>query len=272
MFGFLEYEFMVRALLGGILAGALAPALGVFIYLRRLSLIADTLAHVAFMGVAIGLFVNVFPPFIALVTSATAAAAIEMLRSRKLLPSDAALAVFLYTSLAIAVVVIGFSDGFGADLFAYLFGSILTISTTDLWLLVGLAIATIGFVVFFFSELAQTSFDVDMARTNGVRVNLINVGLAVLTGATVTLSMRVVGVLLIGALIIVPVIAALRITVGLRQIVAVAMALGVISAVLGLITAWHTDMAPGGAVVLTAVAILLLTIAWVEIRQRYATY
>ena len=258
----LDFEFMVRALWGGLMAGALAPALGLFLYLRRLSLIADTLAHVAFMGVAIGLITNVFPAVVALITTAVAAASIEFLRSRRLLPGDAALAVFLYSSLAVAVIVIGYSDGFNADLFGYLFGSILTISDTDLWLLAGLAVITVGFVAVFFSELAQTSFHADLARTSGVRVDLINLGLAVLTGATITLSMRVVGVLLIGALIVIPVVAALRITTGLRQTIFVAMLMGMVSSTGGLLIAFYTDMAPGGAVVMTAVAILIGATLW----------
>ncbi|NQW16435.1 MAG: metal ABC transporter permease [Chloroflexi bacterium] len=257
-----EFEFMVRALIGGVLSGAIAPSLGLFIYLRRLSLVADTLAHVALMGVAIGLIANVFPPLVALVTATGAAAAIEIMRSRRILPGDAALAVFLYSSLAVAVVIIGFSDGFNSDLFGYLFGSILTVSATDLWLLAGLGVITVGFVMVFFSELAQTSFDLDLARTNGVRVDLINLGLAVLTGATITLSMRVVGVLLIGALIVVPVLAALRLTTGLRQTLFVSMLIGVISAVTGLLLSFYTDMVPGGAIVITSIGILLITAGW----------
>lgn len=258
----LQYDFMVRALVAGLLAGALAPSLGVFIYLRRLSLIADTLSHVAFMGIAVGLFTKVFPAAVALLTSTTAAAGIEYLRSRRLLPGDAALAVFLYASLAVGVTVIGFADGFNADLFGYLFGSILSISSTDLWLLGALAILTVGFVLTFFSELAQTSFDTDLARTSGVRVNLVNLGLAVLTGATITLSMRVVGLLLVGALIIIPVIAALRVATGLRQTIMVAILLGMISAIGGIILAFYTDMVPGGTVVITAVGILIASVGW----------
>ena len=122
----------------------------------------------------------------------------------------------------------------------------------------------------FFSELAQTSFDPDLARTSGVRVDLINLGLAVLTGATITLSMRVVGVLLIGALIVVPVIAALRITTGLRQTVFVAMLMGMASSIGGLLLAFYTDMAPGGAVVITAVGILISAMLWNQATARKA--
>ncbi|MBI4220462.1 MAG: metal ABC transporter permease [Chloroflexi bacterium] len=264
----LQYDFMVRALIGGVVVGAVAPALGVFLFLRRLSLIADTLSHVAFMGVAVGIATRTFPPFVALVATSSAAVAIEYLRSRRLLPGDAALAVFLYTSLAVAVVMISISAGFNRDLFGYLFGSVLTITPTDLWLTFGLTVATVGFVVLFFAELAQTSLDADLARTSGVRVDAINLILAVLAGATITLSMRVVGVLLVGTLVVVPVIAALRVSAGLRQTMAVAIGLGVLSATLGLVIAFYADVAPGGSISLTAVGVMLLAFLAGRVRDR----
>jgi zinc transport system permease protein len=266
----LQYDFMVRALIGGAVVGALAPALGVFLFLRRLSLIADTLSHVAFMGVAVGIATRTFPPFVALVSTCSAAAAIEYLRSRRLLPGDAALAVFLYTSLAVAVVMISITSGFNRDLFGYLFGSVLTIAPVDLWLTFGLTIATVGFVLLFFAELAQTSLDADLARTSGIRVDAINLVLAVLAGATITLSIRVVGVLLVGTLIVVPVIAALRVSAGLRQTMAVAIGLGVLSAVVGITVAFYADIAPGGSISLTAVAIMLLAFGAGYLRDRSA--
>ena len=249
---------MVRALVGGALVGAMAPALGMFLVLRRLSLMADTLSHVALMGVAVGLMTRTFPPAIALGATSIAAVAIEQLRLRRMMPSDAAMAVFLYTSLAVAVVVIGLASGFNVDLFGYLFGSVLTIDSTDLWLVGGLAVVVIGFILAFFPELAQSSFDTDLARTSGVPVTRISILLAVLTGATVTLSMRLVGVLLVGALIVIPVMASLRLATGLRTAVILAMAMGVFSVLAGLTIAFYADVAAGGAVVLTATALLLI--------------
>ena len=253
-----DYEFMVRALIGGAMVGALAPALGMFLVLRRFALIADTLSHVAFMGVAIGLITKTFPPFVALGATSIAAVAIDQLRARRMMPGDAALAVFLYAALAIAVVVISLAGGFNVDLFSYLFGSVLTIAPTDLWLVAGLMVVVIGFVGLFFSELAQSSFDGDLARTSGVPVGWINLVLAVLTGATITLSMRIVGVLLVGALIVIPVIASLRLATGLRTAVVLGMSFGVFSSLLGLTIAYYANVAAGGAVVLTAVGLLIL--------------
>ncbi|MCH8108967.1 MAG: metal ABC transporter permease [Chloroflexi bacterium] len=255
-----DYDFMIRALIGGAFVGALAPALGTFLVLRRLSLFADSLAHVALAGVAIGLLTNTFPPLVALGATSVAALTIEFLRSRRIMPGDAALAVVLYSALAVAIVVISLADGFNVDLFAYLFGSILTVNSTDLWLLAGLTVVVLGFIALFYPELSQSSFDADLARTSGVRVFSINLVLAVLTGATITLSMRVVGVLLVGALIVIPVMVSLRLATGLRAAIALAIIVGVFSSMLGLGIAFYANVAAGGSVVLTAVGLLIITL------------
>mgnify|MGYP006427908549 FL=1 len=248
---------MNRAILASVLVGATAPAFGVFLVLRRLSLIADTLSHVALAGVAIALLTKTFAPVVALIATTTAAVSIEELRMRRLLPGDAALAVFLYGALALAVVLISIADGFNSMLFSYLFGSVLTVTQTDLWSMASLAIVITVFMLMFSSELAQITFDPDLARINGVRVHLLNLGLAVLTGATITVSMRVVGVLLVGALIVVPVLVSLRITKGLTLTVVVSSLVGVFVAVVGMVIAYYADIAPGGTVVLTAITLLI---------------
>tara|TARA_Y100001936_G_scaffold252348_1_gene311620 strand:- start:336 stop:1253 length:918 start_codon:yes stop_codon:yes gene_type:complete len=253
-----QYEFMNRAIIASFLVGATAPAFGVFLVLRRLSLIADTLAHVALAGVAIALITKAFAPLIALAATTTAAVSIEELRIRRLLPGDAALAVFLYGSLASAVVVISLADGFNSSLFSYLFGSVLSVTSRDLWWMAVLSIVIIMFMLMFSSELAQITFDPDLARINGVKVHLLNLGLAVLTGATITVSMRIVGVLLVGALIVVPVLISLRLTHGMTRTVITSSMVGIIVAVTGMIIAYYADIAPGGSVVLTAILLLVL--------------
>ncbi len=263
-----DYDFMIRALIGGALVGALAPALGLFLVLRRLSLIADSLSHVALMGVAVGLLTKTFPPAVALGSTTIAAAAIERLRARRMMPGDAALAVVLYTALAVAVVVISIARGFSVDLLGYLFGSILTIDMTDLWLVAGLAVIVLVFVAGFYQELVQSSFDPDLARTSGVRVDSVNLALAILTGATITLSMRLVGVLLVGALIVIPVMVSLRLVTGVRAAMVVAIVLGVAGSLVGLTIAFYADVAAGGSVVLTLVGFLILAFAGTTVRDR----
>ncbi len=256
-----QYEFMIRAFIGGALVGVTAPALGMFLVLRRLALIADSLSHVALAGVAIGLLTQTFPPVVGLGATSVAAVAIETVRLKKLMPGDAALAVVLYSALAVAVVIISLADGFNVGLFGYLFGSILTVNLVDLWLLGGLTLIVLAYVMGFYSELSQSSFDPDLAQANGVHVFRINIVLAILTGATIALSMRMVGVLLVGALIVVPVMVSLRLATGLKVAIGVAIAVGIGSALLGLTVSFYADVAAGGTIVLTAVSVLMITMA-----------
>lgn len=264
----LQYDFMVRALIGGVLIGGVAPVLGTFLVLRRFSLLSDTLAHVALFGVAVGFAVNVFPTLTTFIAVTFAAVVMEVLRSRGKLPGDAVLAVALYSSLAAAVVVISAAQGFNVDLLGFLFGSILTITELDLWLLVGLAVFVVIGVTAFFTELAQTSFDDSLARVSGIKVDWVNFGLAVLAAATITLAMRIMGVLLVGALIVIPVLVGQGVTNSLRTAFIVASAVGVISAVTGLTLAFYQDIPGGGAIVLVAVALLIVSVVWRRLRPR----
>ena len=262
-----QYEFMNRAIVASVLVGATAPAFGVFLVLRRLALIADTLSHVAFAGVAIALITKTFTPIVALIATTTAAVSIEELRMRRLLPGDAVLALFLYGALALAVVLISAADGFNSTIFSYLFGSLLAVSNTDLWWMVTLALVIALFMFMFRFELAQISFDSDLAKTNGVRVHMLNLGLAVLTAATITVSMRVVGVLLVGALIVIPVLVSIRVAKGLTRTVLVSSAIGVFVAVFGMVISFYADLAPGGSIVLTSIALLTIVEAGAFIKR-----
>ena len=262
-----QYEFMNRAIVASALVGATAPAFGVFLVLRRLALIADTLSHVAFAGVAIALITKTFTPIVALIATTTAAVSIEELRMRRLLPGDAVLALFLYGALALAVVLISAADGFNSTIFSYLFGSLLAVSNTDLWWMVTLALVIALFMFMFRFELAQISFDSDLAKTNGVRVHMLNLGLAVLTAATITVSMRVVGILLVGALIVIPVLVSIRVVKGLTRTVLESSAIGVFVAVFGMVISFYADLAPGGSIVLTSIALLIIVEAGAFIKR-----
>jgi len=264
----LQFEFMVRALIGGAIVGALGPILGMFLVLRRFSLIADTLSHVALMGVAVGLATGAEPSLVALAAATLGALTVEWLSSRQRLPGDVTLAIVLYTSLAIAVVVISGAQGFSVDLFVFLFGSILSVTSLDLWLLAGLAAAVFVYVTVFFSELSQSSFDASLARVTGVPVGWVNLGLALLTGATITLSMRVVGVLLVGALLVVPVLAGERLATGLRATLGIGVIFGVVSALTGLTIAFYADLSAGGTIVLSAVVLLFGAQGYTALRDR----
>ena len=249
---------MVRAFIAGGIVGLICPFLGTFLVLRRLSLIAETLAHVSLAGVAIGLLLNGYPLVFAVVVSATAAVVIERLRNSNRLEGDSALALVLYTALAITVVLISLGDGFSVYLFGYLFGAVITVTQADLWAMAALGATVVLTGWLLYPELVLSTFDPDLARVGGVRTGLVNIVLAVLTGVTVTLSMRVVGALLVGALIVFPVLASLQIARGFRTTLLASGALGLVSVSTGLTVSYYWDIAAGGAIVLTALALLLL--------------
>jgi zinc transport system permease protein len=261
---FLEYAFMQRALVAGAVTAIVCPSIGVFLVPRRLSLIADTLAHVALAGVALGLLLGISPTLGAFVVTLVGAVGIEALRARGALRGDAALAVFLSGGFAVAVVLIGLGRGFTVDLFALLFGSILTVSPADLWLIFVLGFTVTGVVGLFRRQFFAITLNEDLARTSGIPVGRLNLLLTVLTALTTVVAMRMVGVLLVSAMIVVPALTGFAVSRSFRQATRIAMGSALVSVAVGLAAAYHLGLAAGGAIVLTA----LLLFAGVSLAGR----
>jgi zinc transport system permease protein len=245
-----QYSFIVRAFLAGIMIAIIAPLIGNFLVIQRFSLIADTLSHIALAGVALGLILGVQPLLATVVLTMIAAIAIERLRSNKNIAAESVLAMFLPGGLALSVVLIGLANGFNANLFSYLFGSIATVEPKELWLILGLGIVTLGAVILFFRELLYSSFDREGALVSGIPVGRINTILILLTAITVSLSMRVVGVLLIGALMVIPVITAMEVGRSFVQSVILSILFALWSVISGLFLAYYLNLPAGGTIVL----------------------
>jgi zinc transport system permease protein len=253
------YGFMHRAFLAGAITAMICPAIGVFLIPRRLSLIADTLAHVALAGVALGMLFGVSPLLGALGVTVAGAVGIERMRVRGQLQGDAALAVFLAGGFAVAVVIISLARGFNADLFAVLFGSIMTVTPTDLWLMAGLA-TVVGITIHIsWARLFAITLNEDLARTSGVPVAALNLMLTGLTALTIVVAMRMVGVLLVSAMIVIPTLTGFAIARSFRAALAVAIGVALLSVLAGLVAAFYLRLAAGGAVVLTALLIFAAT-------------
>jgi zinc transport system permease protein len=252
---FLEYGFMHRAFAAGAVTAVICPAIGVFLVPRRLSLIADTLAHVALAGVALGLVLGIAPVLGALAVTLGSAVGIERLRARGGLQGDASLAVFLSGGFALALVLISLARGFNADLFAVLFGSILTVTATDVWVIAALGAVVGASIAVFHRQLLLVTLHEDLARTSGVPVAALNLMLTVLTALTTVVAMRMVGVLLVSAMIVIPTLAGFAVARSFRQAMAAAIAIALASVVIGLITAYYLSLAAGGAIVLTALVL-----------------
>lgn len=255
---FLQYGFMHRAFAVGAITALICPAIGVFLVPRRLSLIADTLAHVALAGVALGLILGTSPLLGALVVTLAGAVGMERLRARGALQGDAALAVFLSGGFAVAVVLISFARGFNADLFAILFGSILTVSPTDVALISALGAAVVVTIATFYKHLLAITLNEDLARTSGVPVTGLNLLLTILTALTTVVAMRMVGVLLVSAMIVIPTLTGFAIGRSFRESAVIAVATALVSVMVGLVAAYYLRLAAGGAIVLTALAVFAL--------------
>ena len=264
----LELEFMRLALGAGAVVGVLAPAVGFFLVQRRQSLVGDGIGHVAFAGVAAGLLLDVSPVLTALVAAVLGGVAIELLRSRGGTAGDQALALVFYTGIAGGVVLVSLAGALDADLFQYLFGSILTVTRTDLAVIAALGAVGLATIGLLYRVLAGVAVDEEGARVAGVPIGALNVALAALAAVTVALSMRVVGILLVAALMVLPVTAATRVAWSMRSAFFLSLAIGLASALTGLTISYYADLPPGGTIVLVAAGGFALAAAAEALRGR----
>lgn len=247
-----DREYMQLALIASVLVGLSAPLVGGFLVQKRLSLMGDGIGHVAFAGVAAGLLAEIWPVWTALVAAVIASVGIEWFRSRGRIGGDLALAFFFYTGIALGVVLIQRAGSLNASTLTYLFGSVLTTSRSDVATMAAMALLTLVAISLTWRALFAVVFDEQAARVEGMPVALLNYGLAALTAVTVVAAMRVVGLLLVSALMVLPVGAAQRITVSFRRMLVVGSLTGGASAMVGLGAARVFDLAPGGAIALVA--------------------
>lgn len=254
----LDLEFMRLALAAGAIVGVVAPAIGFFLVQRRLTLIGDGVGHVAFAGVAAGYLIGISPVATALGFAVAGATAIEWLRYRQRAAGDQALALVFYVGIAAGVVMISSAGALNANLFTYLFGSILTVTEHDLVVVGSLGLASLLILGLLRRGLIAVAVDEEGARVSGLPAGFLNVTLAALTGVTVAISMRIVGILLIAALMVLPVIAATRLAWSIASAIAISMALGLVAAVAGLVISYYANLAPGGTIVLVAAGMFAL--------------
>jgi zinc transport system permease protein len=259
---------MRLAFAAGAVVGVLAPAVGFFLVQRRLSLIGDGIGHVAFAGVAAGLLLGVDPVLTALAAAVLGAVAIEWLRSRRPAAGDQALALLFYTGIAAGVVLVSAAGALNVDLFSYLFGSILTVTGGDVVLVAVLGGIALVVIVVLYPALAAVVLDEEGARVTGVPVGVLNVALAALAAVTIALSMRVVGILMIAALMVLPVVAATPIAWSMRSTLLLSMGIGLAAVLAGLTTSYYADLPPGGTIVLLAAGAFALTSGSAALRAR----
>ena len=252
-----QLEFMRRALLAALVVGITAPSIGVFLVQRRLSLLGDGIGHVAFMGVAAGLLFGTSPVITGIVAASLAGAGIEVLREKGRTASDVALALIFYGGIA-GGALLAFKSGQSNQILGYLFGSVLTVNTQDLRVLIVAGGLVLLAVALWRKELFAVCYDEEVARVSGLAVRKLNFLMALAAAVTVGVTMRVVGILLVSALLVIPVAIVQQLSKSFRSTLLASMMLGGALAVGGVLLAYQMDTSPGATIVLTAIGIFFL--------------
>lgn len=256
MLELLDYAFMQRALLAALLIGVAAPAVGIFLVQRRQALMGDGIGHVALTGVALGFLLQTNPVWMAVLVSSLGAIAMELLRSSGRARGDIALAMLFYGGMAGGVMIINLAPGGStANLTTYLWGSITTVSPQDITAICVLSAFVLCVALGLRRQLFAVCQDEEFARVTGLPVRALNLLLAVTAAATVTVAMRVVGLLLVSALMVIPVVTAQAVTRGFKATLILSMAVGVLVSISGTVTSYHADVPPGATIVLIALGV-----------------
>jgi zinc transport system permease protein len=252
------YEFMRRSFIMGIIIAMIAPAVGYFLVLRRQSIIGDTLSHVALAGAAFGMITSTYPIYTAILFTIIAAFGIEGLRRKYENYAELSLSIVLSAGVGLASILLSLGNTQG--ILSYLFGSLSLVNMDEIITVIGLGIVILLTIFILYKKLFYMTFDEESAYLAGVPVRAVNLFFSVLVAVTVAISMRIVGALLISSLMVLPVAASLIIANSFRSGLIYSILFGVISVVIGLIASYYLDLASGGAIVLTALVLLITTI------------
>jgi len=253
-----HYIFILHGLSAGIIVAVIAPLVGIFLVLKHYSLIADTLAHVSLAGIAIGLLTGISPVITSLGATVIASLGVERLRTSKTVYGESALALFLSGSLALAIVLLSLAHGFNTNLLNYLFGSIVTVTIGDVYLILGLAVVVVIVISLFYKELLYITFDEEAAQVAGMPVRKMNTLLIILSALVVSLAIPIVGVLLISALVVIPVVAALQLRKNFVRTILFAEIISIFSVIAGIFISFYFDLSAGGTIVLLMLAIFFI--------------
>ncbi|MBC2193722.1 metal ABC transporter permease [Listeria booriae] len=273
-----EYDFIRNTFIVGIVIGIVAPLLGSFIVVRRLSLMADALSHVSLAGIAVSLYLSkMYIPLVALNPlylgfgfAVGGSLLMEKLRNVYKQFQELAIPIIMSAGMGFSVIFISLANGFNTDLFSYLFGSVSAVSSSDMWTILATAFVVLLTVFFLYKELFLLSFDEEYAKASGIPAKVVDVIFMLLVALVIASSMRIVGILLVSSLMTLPVAAAIRIAKGFKQTIGYSILFGEIAVLGGLISAFYLDLAPGGSIVIISVIILVTTITVQKIKQKLA--
>lgn len=255
MIEILQYEFMQRALIAGIAISISCSLIGLFLILKRFSLFGDAMSHVAFGGIALGLFLKSNPIWVSLIVSIIGALAIIKLNSSKRIYSDSSISVLLSLGLAMGLVLISLSGGFSIDITSYLFGSILLVNIEETLSTIILSVIVIAFVILFYKKLVYLVFNEEQALVNGINTVVLNILFITLATIAIVMSIRLIGVLMVSSLLIIPNVSSLLLGYGFKKTILLSICFSLTSVILGIILAYEWNITPSGMIVITAAGI-----------------
>lgn len=258
MFELLSYGFFQRAIVAGSFISVGCALLGIFLILRRDAMIGHGLAHITFAGVALGILLNMMPLLSALVVAVLTAIVILKLKDKAGLYGDTAIAIFSSTGFALGVLIITLSNKFNVDLFSYLFGDILAIGRLEVWLSITIALAILIIVTLYYPTFMYITFDRESAKVSGLKVEKLEIWITILTALTVVLGMKIVGILLVSALLVIPAASSLQLAKNFKQALFFSSLISFISVNLGLLTSVLFDLPASGAIVILSFIIFLI--------------
>lgn len=273
---FITFDFLRHTFYTGLLIGLIAPLLGTFIVVRRLSLLADALSHVTLAGIAFGLFLEkktavtfITPMYGGMFFSVAGSIFIEKLRGLYKAYQEIAIPIILSGGVGLSVIFISLANGFNTDLFNYLFGSVSAVSYSDFLSILGIAIVVIILIGLFYKELVVLSFDEEHASISGIHAKRIHLLFIILTALVIAASMRIVGVLLVSALMTLPVAASMRIAKSFKQTVYFSIIFGELAVMIGLVSGYYFSIPPGGTIVITSITMLLVVIGYKFFQKKW---
>lgn len=267
-FEILTYAFMHRAIVSGIAISLMCSLIGLFLVLRKQSLFGDALAHAAFGGIAAGLYLGVYPLWAAFAVSVSSALALTKIKQKFQISSDATVAILLSSGLAMGVILISLAKGFTVDIFSFLFGSILLVSLQNTLFILGLCGAVLVIILLLYRKLVYTTFSEEQAKVSGIPVEKLNYLFVVIAAIAVVISMQLVGILLTSSLIVVPNVTAILFSRGFKQTAILSMSFAVFSAVVGILSSYVLNVAPGGMIVLISIIIFGVSLGMKSLRAR----
>lgn len=258
--GIFTLDFMIRALIAGALTGLMAPAVGTYIVQKKLSLLGDGLGHVAIAGVGLALLTSQAPVPIAVVLCVAGAVIIELLRMSGRASGDVGLAILFYGGLAFGVLMAGIAGKGAGTLSQYLFGSLTAVDNSDLVTVAVLSVIVMALSLGLSDQLFAVCADEDFAKTQGLATKALNILIVVMAAATVAVSMRTVGLLLVSALMVVPVATADNLVLGFKKGLFTSMAIGFVAALSGVIGSYYLDSASGATIVVLAIILFIISL------------